>query len=347
MKGLYIHIPFCKRKCPYCAFYSETRLFLIQDHIQGLLQEALEFEGMAFSTVYMGGGTPSVLSPEHFEELTKGLARIFELSGVQEFTVEINPESCDEKLLKTMRNSGVNRLSLGFQSLHQKELDLLGRAHTVEESHKCLQNAVGLGFDNINIDLMFGFRGQSLPSWRETLEKASRLPVSHISTYSLTPKGGISQLDEETLVQMFRLRDQVLEPSGFHRYEISNYCLPGKESLHNLVYWEHESYLGLGPSAASFDGKIRWNNEPDLLEYIKEPGKGRLYEQLEQDQLLLERIFLGLRLSQGIDPGPVQIPEELREFIEPAQNGIRLSAKGVLVADRVALELWEMMENQR
>ena len=316
---------------------------MADDFLDALAREAEEFRGCRFSTCYIGGGTPSVLSVKQTERLFGIIRDSFELMSGAEITVEVNPESASRELLRALRGLGVNRLSVGAQSSDDNELAALGRRHRVSDTARCIEAALAEGFSNINIDLIFGFAGQTKRIWRKTLEWASQLPVAHISTYALTPRGGIEELPEEELVAMYLMRDEMLEPRGFRRYEISNYSKPGRESRHNLIYWRREEYLGLGPSASSFSGNKRWRNEPDLELYLKAPPFPRETELLSPDQARLEEIFLGARLAEGIDLGLSEIPENLVGLVELKEGKVSLTPTGVLVADRVALELFELV----
>ncbi len=340
--GLYIHIPFCRSKCPYCSFYSETCLHLIDDFLDALEREACEASVKNFSTCYIGGGTPSVLSAERLERLFGILRGSFNLAPGAEITVEVNPESANKELLKALLELGANRLSVGAQSAHDSELAALGRRHRAADTIGCIESALAAGFSNISLDLIFGFVGQTKESWGKSLEWAAGLPVSHISTYALTPHGGIEELPDDEILAMYRKRDEVLEPAGFARYEISNYAKTGYKSRHNLIYWTRGEYIGLGTSASSFVGNKRWRNEPDLLLYLKAPPFARETETLSPEQARLEKIFLGIRLTEGIDLGFSDIPENLEGLIEIKGGRVCLTAEGVLVADRVALELFEI-----
>ncbi len=341
-RGLYIHIPFCVSKCPYCSFYSETSLHMVDDFMDALAREARESVGARFSTCYIGGGTPSVLSPEQTESLFGIIRDNFDLATDAEITVEVNPESAGKELLKVIKGLGVNRLSVGAQSGHDHELAILGRRHRVSDTMRCLEDGLAAGFSNISVDLIFGFAGQTRGSWEKSLIWAGGLPITHISTYALTPRGGIEELPEPDLVALYEMRDEVLGEKGFLRYEISNYARPGCESRHNLIYWRRGEYLGLGPSASSFRGNRRWRNEPDLELYLKAPPFAREEEVLSLEQARLERIFLGTRLAEGIDLGISEIPDELAGLVELRGGRIFLTPKGVMVADRVALELFEL-----
>ena len=341
-RGLYIHIPFCRSRCPYCSFYSETGLYLIDDFLEALAREAGESGNEGFSTCYIGGGTPSVLSHEQTERLFGIIRDNFDLGPGAEITVEVNPESASRELLGALRDLGVNRLSVGAQSARDQELILLGRRHRATDTLRCIEDALAAGFSNLSLDLIFGFVGQTRNSWEKSLEWARELPVTHVSTYALTPHGGVKELPEDDLVAMYLARDEVLCERGFQRYEISNYARPGRESRHNLIYWRRGEYLGLGPSASSFRGNKRWRNEPDLELYLKAPPFPREEENLSPEQARLEGIFLGIRLAEGIDLRLTEIPESLAGLVELRGGRVSLTPKGVMVADRVALELFEI-----
>ena len=297
------------------------------------------------------------------------LFRTFRFTPDLEFTAEANPESVNKEVLSVLRTYGCNRLSLGAQSAHPEELRFLGRIHGVREVEQAVSLARRLGLDNLNLDLIFGLPGQKPDRWRKTLEWALSLDPTHISTYSLTVEEGtplagwvrtrkVRLLPEEALLPLFEIREEVLGSAGFLRYEISNYARPGFECRHNLIYWLHHSYLGLGPSAASFfrEGSqrgVRWTNRPDLRRYIERGRRGlpperSVEERVEGEAFLLEEVFLRLRTRWGY-PLPT-LPshlkgmlEPLKPFVEWREGRLVLTPRGVPVADRVALEVFEAL----
>lgn len=285
--GLYIHIPYCHSKCFYCDFYSTPDASTSQALVEGLLTEArLRRDELPCrpSTVYIGGGTPSSLGCEALGRLLKMLGEVVDLSGVEEFTVEVNPEDVDCVLLDTMHVVGVNRVSMGVQSLVDSELRAVGRRHTAREA----VDAAGLvasQFDNFSLDLIFGLPGQTLDSLRYSLNVLIDLGAPHLSAYLLSYEEGtrlyaqlmagkITETGEDLCESMYRLVYSTLERAGYRHYEISNYARPRYESRHNSAYWNGTPYLGLGPAAHSFDGKLRRFNPRSIKDYVASLSQG-------------------------------------------------------------------------
>ncbi|MHC5101726.1 MAG: radical SAM family heme chaperone HemW, partial [Planctomycetota bacterium] len=259
--GLYIHIPYCQQKCPYCAFYSEP---IEQNNPESLVDALfMELERYAIDepleTVYIGGGSPTCLSPDLLTGLVISL--LSQYKEVQEFTIECNPAQADERLFEKLLRLGVNRLSIGAQSFNAKELQTLGRIHQPQQIAQAVQMAKAAGFDNISMDLIFGIPGSTVDTWRYSLETAASLGVQHISAYSLTiekatpfdravKEGALSLVDEPTDRAMYEIAREVLNAAGFLQYEISNFAKPGFECQHNLRYWKNLPVVGIGPAAA-------------------------------------------------------------------------------------------------
>ena len=307
---LYLHIPFCVQKCKYCDFLSapasvQTR----QDYVWSLCQKIRSYRELAKAyhviSIFIGGGTPSLLESSQMTDIVKALQETFSLDGDMEFTVEANPGTLTMEKFQTYRSLGVNRLSLGLQSAKDEELKCLGRIHSFADFLESYQMARRAGFANINVDLMSGIPGQTLPGWEETLRKTAELGPEHISAYGLIIEEGTpfyemygedgkdraqheGELpDEETERLMYHRTREILEEYGFTRYEISNYAKPGFACRHNLGYWERTEYLGIGTGAASLIGNQRWNEGG---EKITLSGK----DQME------EYMFLGLRKMEGV-----------------------------------------------
>jgi len=317
--GLYLHIPFCLTKCPYCSFYSQTDISLIPNFIEALRKE-MEMAGAGFSspfdTVYFGGGTPSVLRPPQIEKILAGIEKSFRLSRETEFTLEANPGDLDLSFLRSLKNLGINRLNLGVQSFDAQTLNFLGRRHTAEEAIKSVDAAREAGFDHIGLDLIYGVPGQPLGLWRDTLSQAVAFCPEHLSCYQLTleddtplaegyRRGDFSPPGEDELLQFFLTTSEMLENSGFIHYEVSNFVRGLKHaSRHNQKYWDHTPYLGLGPSAHSFSGSARWWNTRSLNDYLKALQSGNLpiegKEILTREQLRMESWFLALRTRKGV-----------------------------------------------
>ena len=320
--ALYIHFPFCRQKCNYCDFYSITHLDHVGQYLEALKKEIelyrdnSPFGGLSFSTLFWGGGTPSLLSPTRLAEIIEHLRQGFSFTHSVEMTCEVNPGTIDRAYLSALREAGVNRLSIGVQSFIDEELRTLTRIHSARQGEQAVTMAQEAGFDNIGVDLIFGIHGQSLKSWGHTLRKAVALRPSHISAYGLTIEAGtvlaqliesghVPRCDEELERELYLLCKKLLNDAGYIHYEISNYALPGYECRHNRKYWDGSLYLGFGPSAHSFDGTKRWWNADDVELYSQKLGRGELpvieEEQLSREQRLLETILLGLRRREGID----------------------------------------------
>ncbi len=360
-RGLYLHLPFCARKCPYCGFFVLAGGHQFhEDYARALIRE---FEarrgpwGSRFHTLYLGGGTPSLWPPRLLAWLLERLTPFLEPGA--EITVELNPEHGTRDLLETLRAAGVNRLSIGAQSGRVPELRFLGRQHAPAEVAHTVDRARRAGFENLNLDLIFGLPGQRLQDLEQSLAWAVSLEPEHLSVYSLTlepgtlfwreaRRGRLSLPPEETLARMFQLREAFLEAHGYRLYEISNFARPGFESRHNLVYWCHQPYLGLGLSAASFryldayTGE-RWTQHRSLVRYLRGEFQAQR-EVLEARALLLERVFLGIRLRTGIRWPLDRVPPEIQPLVHLQEGVLRLTPRGRLVADRLALELVTLLE---
>ncbi len=365
-RGLYLHIPFCRQKCRYCGFYTvpaDDDAFkpFVQAVIQEIQETSRQYPGPV-DTVFFGGGTPSTLPLPFWEQILTSLHQHFRFREPAEWTVEMNPESVHEDLLRLLKDFGVNRLSLGVQSANDEELRCLGRIHDRRRAEYTISLAHRLGFSNLNLDLIFGIPGQSVDSWVQTLEWAVQQAPTHLSTYSLTlepgtaferlhRQGTLRLPSTETLVEMYRVRDAILGEHGYERYEISNFAQPGYACRHNRIYWLHHEYLGFGPSAASFvylapDRAVRWTQPRDLQRYLQRPGSAEEKERLGVPELLTERIFLGIRLREGIPFRKDWVPDPVWPYVEWADGYLRLNDEGVLVADRIAIELVSALEQQ-
>jgi oxygen-independent coproporphyrinogen-3 oxidase len=316
--GLYIHIPFCRSKCRYCGFYSTTSLDLTKDFLDALHREMdiyrTEFSG--FDTVYIGGGTPSVLSVKDLGAILDVVANRFTVDSRAEITVEVNPADIDLNGLKALRSLGINRINIGVQSFDDDILKFLGRRHNRHQALSALTASERAEFDNIGMDLIYGVPGQEVTSWTDTLHFALSFNPAHLSCYQLTvepdtllgigqAKGEISMPDEETLADLFFQTSGITEKSGYIHYEVSSFARNLElQSRHNQKYWDHTPYLGLGPAAHSFDGCRRWWNYRSLNAYIedlkRETPPVAVSETLTDEQLRLEALFLGLRTKSGI-----------------------------------------------
>jgi oxygen-independent coproporphyrinogen III oxidase len=323
--GLYIHIPFCVRKCAYCDFHSISDLSLIPGFLEALHAEitAAEAGPLAFDTIYFGGGTPSVLDPAEVGGILDRLASRFRFAGPVEVTIEANPGTVDFEKLRGFRAAGVNRLNLGVQSFQEENLRVLGRIHSAGQAHATLAAARRAGFENIGLDLMYGLPGQSRESWSADLESALAHGPEHIAAYMLSVEAGTPLAEdqrlgrfrpapEEDVADLFVATSETLSERGFLHYEVSNFarCAEGgachaRISRHNAKYWTYAPYLGFGPAAHSFLPPRRFWNHRDLPRYAADAAAGRRApageETLTVDQQKLEVIMLGLRTSAGVD----------------------------------------------
>ena len=364
MAGVYIHIPFCKRRCAYCDFFSTTLLERRDEYIEALLREASERKhetSEPIRTIYIGGGTPSILETNQIERIV----RLFDTLDTEEITMELNPGDATQTYLHQLRATGVNRLSIGIQSFQNNLLRLIGRRHNAQEAMEAVQMAQEAGFDNLSVDLMYALPTQTQSQWQEDIETALGLGVQHISSYGLmyeegTPltrmrdEGQIVPIDEDEENAMYDYLCERLKQAGFVHYEVSNFALPGYESKHNSNYWNHTPYIGLGAGAHSLNGNIRSWNPDNLDTYIKgimAHNLQRENETLSERDLYNEKIMLGLRTSKGIDPQPVNmLLHNGREIIAEMTNSLKLlrhteegriaaTPKGLHVLNRIIEEL--------
>lgn len=309
MISLYLHIPFCKQKCAYCSFYSVSD-FDKEEYTDAIIR-CVEYYGkkteQKVDTVYIGGGTPSVLPPELVCRIFEAIYNNFDVVKTAEVTVESNPESCDSEFLRACAHSGVNRLSLGIQSFCGGELKAVGRIHTPGDAVKALSQARGHGFENISCDLIFGLPKQSAGSFKNSLDTLIGLDIPHLSCYNLQVEKGTplerskaSVPGEEEQERMYFLACDMLKRAGYSHYEISNYAKPGFESRHNSAYWTGKDYLGLGPAAHSKIGDMRCSFLPDIKRFTKRSEFE--FDSVSQiDDSLFEKIMLSLRTKYGLD----------------------------------------------
>ncbi len=341
MQGLYIHIPFCRKKCLYCDFYSVPLQAGSAEQYAAAVIRNLQSYGGCFDTVYFGGGTPILLA----EQIPDILAAA-EISPQAEITVECNPCEMSEQALLTLRNAGVNRISVGVQSFCDNELIALGRRHDSEAAIEAIQLAARMGFDNISADLMLGIPQQNKASLNGTLEIMSMLPVTHISAYMLkiepsTPFGRSTPNlpDEDEAADMYLQTVRFLERQGLAQYEISNFARQGCESRHNLKYWRAEEYLGIGPAAHSFIGGRRFAVPRDLRGFLRSQ---RQQEQLteENPDPVEEQLMLGLRLAEGVSeqlwkPLEAALSRVPESYYSIEGGRLRLTAEGFLLSNEI------------
>lgn len=311
MSGLYIHIPFCGNKCAYCDFYSlpkhEKDFGRYLDALSEELAVRRQEVPSPFSTIYIGGGTPSILG-------VHGLDKLFEMLRNEhpaEFTIEVNPEHIDTEFARFLANSPVNRVSMGVQSFVDTELQAISRRHTARGAADAVQRLRDAGIANISIDLIFGLPGQTAESWEYTLSAASALRPEHISAYSLMYEPGtrltamlkagkLKEPPQELSDEMYHILTSHLKEQGYVHYEISNYALPGYKSRHNSSYWDLTPYLGIGASAHSFDGNVRRYNPPDLRKYMNNPTYSSVTEPADESSRINEYLLVRLRTAEGL-----------------------------------------------
>ena len=365
MSHLYVHIPFCHRVCPYCAFFKHTPGATdLRGFVQAVGREAeLRLpQGYAPETIYFGGGTPSMLSPKHLETLVEGLRRTVDFRRVREWSFEANPATFTPAKAEQWRRLGITRVSLGVQSFDPELLRLLGRQHTPQQAAESVRMLQDVGMPQVNVDLMFSLPGQSTEQWRRTLERALELQPQHLSTYNLTyeedtpfyARYGAAGGDEETDVAMFTLADELLTSAGYRHYEISNYARPGCRSLHNLACWRGEDYCGLGPGACGTMQGLRYRNAEDTPAYIAALSADRLppgeAEQLSPSVRRTELLGLMLRTDEGL-PAHLLPPARAGFVQQLVQEGLAtraaagaplvLTRRGRLLADEIAVGLMD------
>jgi oxygen-independent coproporphyrinogen-3 oxidase len=358
IEHLYIHIPFCPNICPYCAFYKESAgRERVETFLDALLREAEKWSpNLAPRTIFFGGGTPSALSIPQFEKLLGGLRERLDLSRVEEWTIEMNPATVAADKAALLWESGINRVSMGVQSWDDAVLSALGRTHDAEKAEESFHLLRDAGFDNLSIDLIFGVPGQSLDSWRTSLERSLRLSPDHLSAYGLTyeedteffrklgrgemkPDGGLE-------ADQFELTAELLEKSGYSQYEVSNYALLGRESVHNSAYWDGSDYLGLGPSAFSTVGTRRWRNIRETGIYSESTLLGKTAVDFEEELTTrlkaAERAAFGMRTIRGLTlveaaPWTSELRTAAKQgLVEERRDRWILTSKGRLLADTVA-----------
>ncbi len=363
MRAIYIHIPFCVKKCDYCDFVSfpgidENTIDRYADSICEELKAQKEFLSGGISTLYFGGGTPSLLSPAQVERIFSAVRQVCTgFPDRQEITMEANPGTVDADKLRSFKKLGINRISLGVQSFDNRLLKILGRIHTADQALNAYNDCRTAGFDNVSLDLMSALPSQTLEDWENTLKTAVSIKPEHISVYNLQVEEGtpmwdrkhsadtrerLSFPDEATDAEMYLLAVRHLGKSGYNRYEISNFALEGKECRHNITYWKNKDYLGLGAAAHSFINGRRQANTSILADYLASPTKA-VVETWQSTPLSRrqEELFLGLRLSGGVETNLFEgFEKDVKELlgdglIEEKKGRYRLTEQGVLLGNQV------------
>ena len=366
--ALYIHLPFCRRKCRYCSFVSyENRDADIPDYMNALKKEMAGYSGgERVGSIYFGGGTPSLLTTRQVGDVMTAIHSLFTVSETVEISLEANPGTVDLAYLTDIRKLGITRLSLGVQSLRDSELALLGRIHSAAEAKEALQQARKSGFDNINLDLIYGLPGQSLSDWRGTLNVALAMAPEHLSLYALSLEAGtplwqaiedkhLPGIDPDLAADQYEVAEDVLATHGYQHYEISNWAKPGRECRHNLVYWRNLPYLGIGVAAHSCLDGHRLANTRNLDDYLSAFSRGVLLEKEMDEKIgpelqIAETVILGLRLSSGISMDGlssrcgVDLQSHYRQpvgemtdlgLLEYSGGNLRLTRRGRLLSNEV------------
>lgn len=346
MAGLYVHVPFCRSKCAYCDFYSMPRIELAAGYAKALEQEYARRKdecGSVFSTLYVGGGTPSSLPADVLE----GICSWLPMQGLKECTIEANPEDVDFDAASRWRELGFDRASMGVQSFSDRELEIIGRRHSSSRALEAIETLLKAGFDNFSLDLIYGLPEQSLDSWRKSLSTLLAVRPAHFSCYMLSfePRtrlsamlraGQLSEASEDLIADMYAALCDMARDAGYVHYEISNFALPGFEAKHNSSYWDGTPYLGLGPSAHSFDGSIRRANPSNLKEYIRVVSEGGLVCEVDceddsarfNDMLMIRlRTRAGLPLS---DVPPSRMNELMAEAARFLNDGSLVKGNGIM-----------------
>lgn len=372
MAGLYIHVPFCARRCVYCDFYSYTDRTLVTPYIEALIRE-MEFRkdylnGEAIETIYLGGGTPSLLREADLDRLFKAIDRLYGLEYAQEITIEGNPDDLHPDYVAQLKHLPINRISMGIQSFHDDDLRLLNRRHSAQQAIEAVENCVKAGLENISIDLIYGLPGQTPERWAKNLDTAIGLQVPHLSAYHLTYEKGtpldrmretgqVTPIDEETSLILFGLLIDQLGKAGYEHYEISNFARPNRYSRHNSSYWRGIPYIGLGPSAHSYNGKSRQWNIASIGSYIKAIQEGQLpfeREELSVHDQYDDYIITRTRTRWGLNPSEIltlfgqayhdyfmrqATKAQTKGLLEIHDGNFRLTRAGIFISDSVMVEL--------
>ncbi len=375
MAGIYIHIPFCQKKCTYCDFYTEVAPQLIPNLIDSIIKE-LDIRkdylpDSAINTIYLGGGTPSILSKEQFSKIFEAIFSTYSVNEDAEITFEANPDDLTTDFFESIRLLPFNRISIGIQSFGDEDLKRINRRHTAFQAIESVSNAQQAGFKNISIDLIYGLPSQTLEKWEKQLDIALSLNVQHISAYGLTyeegtvlwkqrEKGILNVVEDETMNKMYSLLVKKMKENSFEAYEISNFALPNFRSRHNSSYWKQESYIGLGPSAHSYDLISRQWNVASIKDYINAIEINT--EFFEREELTFEAryndfVMVSLRTAEGIDLITLEHEfgiklakyclQNIKPFIDTKKvdfsvNRLRLTSDGILISNQILIQLMKV-----
>lgn len=360
-KNVYIHIPFCKSKCKYCSFVSFPKLEQKENYLDALKKEIHQnYKNEILNTLYFGGGTPSLLTPEEFHDLIK----IFNTNKNTEITAELNPENITFEYLQELKTSGVNRLSFGCQTFNDKILKIIGRRHIAKDVISAVNQAQKAGFENVSIDFIYGLPEQKLSDFENDLEKAISLNIQHISLYGLkidedcyfaqNPPKNLP--DEDSQADMYLKAIEILEKNNFIHYEISNFAKQGYESKHNLNYWDNNTYYGFGTAAHGYENDTRYFNTSNLEEYINNPLQHKSSQKLTKQEQLEEEIFLGFRKMEGINIEKINKKFNINflkkyanivdkyvsyKYLSDTNTGFKLTNNGILISNTILSEFLE------
>ena len=372
MAGIYIHIPFCKRRCIYCDFFSTTQSEKKSAYVHTLCQE-LDMrkdylEGEDIETIYLGGGTPSQLTQEELEEIFSSLYNIYKVKEDAEITLEANPDALTPEYIHILRTLPINRISMGIQTFQEETLKLLHRRHTAQQAIEAFQRCRDTGFQNISIDLMYGLPGETLDTWKQDLQQAIALHPEHISAYHLIYEEGtalwklreqhqVEEADEDLSVALFRTLIEELTHAGYEHYEISNFCLPDLHSRHNSSYWTGKKYLGCGPSAHSFNGISRQWNVASLDKYIQAIEQGKLDYEIEELDIYTrynDFVITTIRTHWGMSLSHLRSiygenlyqyclrmakPHLAQGVLEIKEDTLKLTKEGIFISDGIMSDL--------
>lgn len=377
MSGIYVHIPFCKQACFYCDFHFSTNQTRKTEMGHALMKELTlqkaYLAGHRVETIYFGGGTPSLLEPAEIKAILQTVHTHYHVAPAAEITLEANPDDLSPDVLKALRGSGINRLSIGIQSFHDDTLVYLNRAHTASSAVQCIRDARLAGFDNISIDLIYAIPGQSDHQWKENIRQAIALNPEHISAYALTieektpfgrwaAKGKLSAVEDDTAASQLILLIDALEREGYEHYEVSNFAKPGFISNHNSNYWRQQPYLGIGPSAHSYNLQSRQFNVSNNAEYLRQLTQGVIpctIETLTPDEKINDYLLTRLRTRWGIDLRELKL--ELGYDLQKVHNAyvttlvnqglavlnhetLTLTRSGKLLADKISADLFAVRD---
>ena len=375
MPGIYIHIPFCKKRCTYCDFYTEVAPKYIPRLVEAICKEieirADYLPSNQIDTIYFGGGTPSVLKPEQFSAIFKAIYSTYSVSDDAEITFEANPDDLTTPFFESIQSLPFNRISIGIQSFDDEDLKRINRRHNGNQALEAVQNAQRAGFSNISIDLIYGLPYQTIEKWEKQLDTAIRLNVQHISSYGLTYEEGtklweqrekaeIIPVDDDTMNEMYLLLVKKLKQNGFDAYEISNFAQDGYRSRHNSSYWKQQPYLGLGPSAHSYNITGRqWNvsSIPGYMYAVENHGNFYETEILTTNEQFNDYVMVSLRTAEGIDLEYIEkvfgsefvteCLENSRQYVDSlhlnlSNNRLSLTTSGVLISNQILTELMKV-----